>query len=77
MSIILGNYHSRSSVVRDDEAITPLAETEEIFGEIRISGVAVIYSLFLVPRVAVAVLVCLSSLITTPSSWRIVQLCGL
>ena len=38
--IILRNYHSRSSVVRGDEATKTLAETEEIWATIRISRVA-------------------------------------
>ena len=40
MSIISRNYHSRLSVVRDDEAIKTSAETEEIWAKIRISSVA-------------------------------------
>ena len=68
MSIILSNYHSRSSVVRDDEAIKTLAETEEIWAKIRICRVAKTseirkQSVFLAPHIAVAVLVCLSSLL--------------
>ena len=40
VSIILRNYHSCSSVVRGDEAIKTLAETEEIWAKIRICRVA-------------------------------------
>ena len=40
VSIIFRNYHSRSSVVRDDEAINTLAEREEIWAKIRICRVA-------------------------------------
>ena len=40
VGIIWRNYHSRSSVVRDDEAIELWQETEEIWAKIRISRVA-------------------------------------
>ena len=40
VNIIVRNYHSRSSVVRYDEAIKTLAETEEIWAKIRICRVA-------------------------------------
>ena len=65
MSIILRNYHSHSSAVRGDEAIE-LLQRWEIWAKIGISRVAKTSEMrkqfFLVPHVAVAVLVCLSSL---------------
>ena len=40
VEIILRNYYSRSSVVRDDESSATLAETEEIWAKLRIGKVA-------------------------------------
>ena len=83
MSIILRNYHSRSSVVRDDEAIKTLVETEDIWAKIRICRVAKTSEIRKQSRrvaVAVAVLVvCLrllteslsSTLIHTPECMRV------
>ena len=69
VSIILRNYHSRSSVVRDDEAIQTLAETEDVWAKIRICRVAKTSEIrkqsFPGSRVAVAILVCWSSLMST------------
>ena len=71
MDIIFRNYHSRSSVVRDNENSRTSVKREQILPKLRIGKFAKALEiqrdqrhLFPVPQVAVVVLVCSSSLVT-------------